>query len=59
MFKVKYCNTSHNTYKLNDIDGRSKYSADNIIHSNNGHTLSGFFSQRIIFLIDFKSQGCV
>ena len=43
MFKVKYCNTSHNTYKLNDIDGGSKYSADNIIHSNNGHTLSGFF----------------
>ena len=43
MFKVKDYNTSHNTYKLNIIDGRSKYSADNIIHSNNGHTLSGFF----------------
>lgn len=49
MFEVKDCNTSHNTYKLNIIDGRSKYSADNKVYRNNGHTLSGFFPKNNFF----------
>ena len=49
IFKVKNNNSSNHTYKLNIVDGRSRYSDDNIVQKNNGYAFSGFFKRKIFF----------
>ena len=49
IFKVEDSNSSNHTYKLNIVDGRSKYSEDNIVQGYNGNAFSGFFPKKKFF----------
>ena len=49
IFKVEDSNSSNHTYKLNIVDGRSKYSEDNIVQGYNRNAFSGFFPKKKFF----------
>ena len=49
IFKVKDYNAFNNIFKLNLIDGRSKYFDDNIVQKNNEHTFSGYLQKNKFF----------
>ena len=45
ILKVKHSNFSNQTYKLNIVDGKLKYSNDIIVQRNNVNNIRNFFKE--------------